>query len=432
MNTIEENTLVTPAMHRAIGRWSRAFYGTDLPQNGHPTCLAAALTGRLATLVTAELTCSVSGGARGGYLQENLRAIRPQLQQAVQLAAALGGCVLRPRVQAGRMAVEVIPADRFFPTRLDAAGRPEAGFFADYQTWEGKELVRLEEFDFQAGTLTLRNRAYRLERTLQEIPLDSIPAWRDLEREVTVQHAPGPLFGYLRMPFANTVDPASSLPVSLYAGAEESLREFDRLWGEFLYELHSGKRKRIVERQALPGLSGRSVPGAPGYQDLAADTYLVLDPMEQQKPFDDYSPALRTGEYLTGLKALLGLIENQCRLSPGTVRLEELTGAPATATEVVSRDRATYHTCAAIQEEALRPALEELAAAMDTLADLYGLCPPGAWTLEISFGDSVFEDTGTEFQRLMEMVKAGILKPEKLLGWYFHISPAQATEYRAP
>jgi A118 family predicted phage portal protein len=214
----------------------------------------------------------------------------------------------------------------------------------------------------------------------------------------------------------------------LYAGAETSIWEFDRLYGELLYELHSGKRKRILERQALPGLSGKPVPGALGYQDLATDTYLVLDPMEQQKPFDDYSPVMRTEEYLAALKALLHLIENQCHLSPGSLALETGSDGPVTATEVVSRDRTTYHTCAAIQEQGLRPALMDLVQAMDCLCDLYGLCPGGAYQASVSFGDGVFEDTDREFDRQLQMVSQGILKPEKLLGWYFHVDEDQARQ----
>lgn len=431
--TIEANTLRTPAMERAIAAWGRAFYGADIPAGGHPTGLAAALTGYLATLATSELDIRLSGGVRADYLKKQLEPVRAELTRAVQLAAAFGCCILRPKTEGGRILVEVIPGDRFYPTRLDGAGRPMAGFFADFRNLEGQELVRLESFDCQGGVLRLENRAYRLRNGElgQEIPLDSHPAWRELSKSVTVEQAKGPLFGYLAMPFANVVDAGSALPVSLYAGAEESLREFDRLWGEFLYELHSGKRKRIVERQALPGLSGKPVPGAPGYQDLAADTYLVLDPMEQQKPFDDYSPVLRTAEYQTGLQALLRLIESRCRLSPGAVSLE--TGAvwpgntrPATAAEVVSRDRTTYHTCLAVQEQGLRPALCELLTAMDALCDLYGLCPAGAVAWDISFGDSVFEDTGTEFERRLRLAQAGYLRPEKLLGWYFHAEAGEA------
>ena len=418
-----QGTAVTPAMGKALERWQRSFYGLNTPRGGHPTGLAAALTGYLATLVTSELSLRITGGKRAVYLEQTVRRFLPMLQRAVQLAAAEGQCILRPRLQDGELLVELIPASRFYPIRFDAAGRPTAGYFADFRTSGRDELVRLESFDLRGGTLTLKNTAYRLkgDKLEREISLDAMDCWRDLEPEVVVERASGPLFGLLRMPFAGTVDPSSELPVSLYAGAEQSLQEFDRLYGELLYELHSGKRKRILERQALPGLSGKPVPGALGYQDLAADTYLVLDPMEQQKPFDDYSPVMRTEAYLSALKSLLHLIENQCHLSPGALSLEVGSGAPVTAAEIVSRDRTTYHTCAAVQEQGLRPALTELIRAMDALCDLYGLCPPGPYQTEICFGDSVFEDTGTEFDRLLRMTQAEILRPEKLLGWYFHV-----------
>lgn len=432
MKHIGHHTLFTPAMTAAMGRWQRAFYGVNRRPGSHPTALAPALTGTLAELVTAELSLQITGGSSAQWLQAQLEDFLPRLQQAVQYAAAFGRCILRPLVRGDRITVELIPGDRFYPTRLREDGTPLAGYFADWRQAEGMELLRLEGFDYdpEHRRLTLTNRAYRLDgdRVKREIPLDSLPDWQELEPETVIEGVSGPLLGDLRMPFVGTVDPASRLPVSLWAGAEDSLVEFDRLWGEFLYELHSGKRKRIIERQALPGLSGKPVPGAPGYQDLATDTYLVLDPMEQQKPFDDYSPVLRTEEYLTGLKALLGLIETQCRLSPGTLRLEALAGSgqPATATEVVSRDKTTYHTCAAIQEQGVRPALEQLAEAIAALGVLYGLASQEDYALDIAFGDSIFEDTGAEFTRQMEMVKAGVLRPEKLLGWYFHTAEPEA------
>ncbi len=419
--TLGQDSLVSRAMARAIGRWRRCFYGGEVPAGAHPTALAAALTGYLAALVTAELSVKITGTLRGSYLASQMQRALPQMTRAVQLAAVEGQCVLRPVVRDGGIRVELIPADRFYPTRMDGEGRVTAGYFADFRRAGKEELVRLESFDASGGGLRLRNQAFRLsgDTLTGEIPLDSLEEWKDLEKELLVEHAPGPLFGVIRMPFLNQVDPASSLPVSLYAGAEQSLGEFDRLYGEFLYELHSGKRKRILERQALPGLSGKPVPGALGYQDLAADTYLVLDPMEQQKPFDDYSPVLRTGEYGAAIKSLLHLIETQCHLSPGALTLEAGDGVPATATEVLSRDRTTYRTCAAVQEQGLRPGLTDLITAMDVLCDLYDLAPAGDYQVSISFGDSVFEDTGAEFARQLQMVEAGVMQPEKLLEWYF-------------
>lgn len=59
-----------------------------------------------------------------------------------------------------------------------------------------------------------------------------------------------------------------------------------------------------------------------------------------------------------------------------------------------------------------------LSEAVMTLAEHYGIhVKKGEPAIE--FGDSVFEDTGTEFNRRMQMVSAGILKSEELLKWYF-------------
>ncbi len=418
MLDLQENTLVSPQHRRAITRWRQLLEGRHIPPGSHPAGMAAALTGTVATLATSELNLSVKGGQRAEFLQKALEKFQPQLTQGVQLALALGCCILRPRAEAGELVLELIPGDRFYPTRLQGNGQPQAGFFLDHRRAAGRELIRLEGFDFRDGVLRQTNRAMELrDGRWQEIPLDSLEEWSELEKDVTIQGVAGPLFGNLQLPFQ--VESDSPFPKSLFSGAESTLEELDRLWGELLYELHSGKRKRIIERQALPAEGTKPIYGGLSYQDLTSDVYLVLDPEEQIKPFDDYSPEIRAGAYLNSLGALVRLLENQCHLSPGTLQLEEITGNPATATEVIAREKTTYHTCGAIQQLAILPAIHQLFTAMDALCDLYNMCPPGPAELTVTFGDSVFEDTGTEFARRMEMVQAGILPGEALKNWYF-------------
>ena len=57
-----QGTAVTPAMAKAMNRWQRSFYNLNTPKGGHPTGLAAALTGYLSTMVTSELAVRISGG----------------------------------------------------------------------------------------------------------------------------------------------------------------------------------------------------------------------------------------------------------------------------------------------------------------------------------------------------------------------------------
>lgn len=421
-----EQANISPAMAQSQRAWLRAFYNAPEWGERQLANLPATLTGFLATLVTGELNINCGGSLRGQFFTQQLQCLQRRLQGAVQLAAGCGMAVIRPIVCGQDFQFEILGPDRFFPTRFGAEGQVMAGYIADFDDTGGISYVRLESFDCNGSQVRISNRAYRMQGDvlMEAVPLSVISRWQALAPEIMLAHVKKPLLGCIRMPFANTVDGSSPLPVSIYAGAMESMAEFDRVYEELLYELHSGKRKRIIERQAISperkvGSPGRGDLAGRGYRDISPDNYIVLDPMEQAKPFDDYSPQLRTGEYLTGLKLILHMVENQCHLSPGTLSLDARTGT-VTATEVISQDRITYSTCAAIQQSASL-ALLDVINAMDALATLYRLCPAGKIIPSISFGDSVFEDTQQEFQRRMTMVQAGVLRPEKLLEWYFDV-----------
>lgn len=199
-------------------------------------------------------------------------------------------------------------------------------------------------------------------------------------QKTVLEGVKGPLFGLIVMPFANMVEPDSPLPVSLFAGAMESIMEFDQVYSELLYELHSGRRKNIIERTAIVPEGKRKRIRGVCYQDPATDTY-ILDPAEEHSPFQDYSPSIRTEEYLAGMRAILHMIENQCHLSPGSLALDDRTGA-LTATQVISQDRTTYHTCAAIEQHGLTPAIRQLSDAVEGSWGIFVICyRTGKWQL---------------------------------------------------
>ena len=428
---------ISAPMARAIQTWLNAFY--NCPDWGKENAvrlsgLPATITGFVATLVTNEMSVSCGSGARAEYLEKQLEPLLRRIHNVVQLAAAGGQVVIRPFVNNGRFYFDVVEPGRFFPTRFAPDGQVMAGYFADYRDIGDVNYVRLELFDCDGKNLLIRNKAYRATGDVlgAEVPLGTVPQWAELAPEITVHGVDKPLFGCIKMPFANTVDDSSPLPVSLYTGAMDSIMEFDRVYSELIYEMHSGKRKRIIERQAInqdrkdrkntrAGLFGA------GYQDITPDNYIVLDPMEQAKPFDDYSPAIRTAEYMTGLKAILHMVENQCHLSPGTMALDERTGA-VTATQVISQDRTTYNTCSAIQQQGVTQGLLDVITAMDVLCTMYNLAPADTLEPAVSYGDSIFEDTQQEFARRLQMVQAGVLRPGKLLAWYFSVDEKTAEE----
>lgn len=419
-------------MARAIHGWLNAFYNCPEWRNNHVRLsgLPAAITGFVATLVTNELTVTCGNSARAEFLDDQLQPLLRRMHNAVQLAAAGGQIIIKPFLQGDQFYFDLVEPGRFFPTRFAADDRVMAGYFADYRDVKGVNYVRIETFDCDGSLLTITNRAYRSTGDVlgAEVPLDTVEAWADIQPEVSIQGVSKPLFGAIKMPFANTVDDASPMPVSLYAGAMDTIMEFDQVFTEMIYELHSGKRKNIVESRAIiPDKKRRDLWIAKGvrYRDPSTDIYIV-DPEEEHEPFRDYSPSIRTAEYMTGLKAILHMIENQCHLSPGTLSIDERSGA-VTATQIISQDRTTYNTCSAIQQQGVTQGLLDVIDAMDTMCHLYNLGPAGELNPGITYGDSIFEDTQQEFARRLQLAQAGFLRPEKLLSWYFGVDEETAT-----
>ena len=167
-----------------------------------------------------------------------------------------------------------------------------------------------------------------------------MPEWAGLEPEVKISGVDRPLFAEIKMPFANTVDETSKLPVSLYARALDTICELDRIYSEFLYEVHSGKRKRIVDRDAIRRIStaAASRPGS-GDRSLPNDGYDGTN----MKPFEDYTPNIRVDEYQKALDIQCRMLENQTGFSQGTFNFDIKQGR-MTATQVISDDRNTYNT----------------------------------------------------------------------------------------
>lgn len=418
---------MTPEMEQAILAWDKLFYLIDQPL--HSLKLAQTVTAYMATLATSELTVSAGAGARADWLQGQFDAnLLPRLYEAVQLAGVGGMAAVKPYVQGGSVYLEVIPRSRIFPEKWGANGRLDAGYFTDFDELPGGgTAVRVEHFELGPGGLELTNKVYRLkEGGLMggELPLSDVPRWADLAPELTVNGVDRPHFGLLRMPNLNTVD-GSAAPVSLYANAVDTIRQLDETYYDFVWERTTGKRRMIIDRTAAMQSPVNGKTAIP-FKELASDYYLTLD-MPDEHPWDDYTPAFRFDDYRQAMETQLRLLEMQLGFSAGTFAIEPKSGM-VTATQVISDDRTTYNTVKAIQDRGLRTGLMDAAYWFDVYAAVYGLAPAGAFEASVSFGDSIFEDTGVEFQRRMQLAESSYLRPELLVAWYFGVDEEKARE----
>lgn len=423
----EHEDLRSSEMQEAIAQWEDIFSGRpDWATPKHPDTLnlASAATRYLTRLTCAELSVQCRGSARAARIGEVMeRQVLPQFSAAMQQAMA-GGCVVwKPYVADGNISVEWLRADEFYPIEQSPDGRVTAAVFLEHRRFGERDYLRLETHrPTKDGGYEILQQAFEDENGApgKPVSLYDIPAWRELVPHVRVEHIEAPLFAVLRMPFANTVD-GSAQPVSLYASAVSTLRDLDRLYGDYRFEFSSARRKLILREDALRLRADGSaiLPQEEG----AADVYLPLDFGTEGAPFGDYTPAIREAQYREGIHELLRLYELQTGVSPGTFSLDE-GGKAITATEVLSKDRKTYYTVHEMQQQG-KEALKDLAAAIDAMLSLYRLAPSGKWELCVEFGDSVFEDTATEFERRRQLVELG-MRPELLLAWYFKTTEEDA------
>lgn len=418
-DTIKTKLNLTPVSSsdyiNAVELWFQVFQGVAPWITGKTESIKLAnfSTSYLAKLINAELKLEVTGSKRADYIQTQLeKYLLPSFTEKLQLALIGGQVIAKPIViNESDVGIEFVKADQFYPLSFDITGKVTSGIFTDF-TKEGEtEYIRLEIHQLNGNTYTVTNKAYVYDDGSlgREADLNSITEWEGIAPETTIENVSIPLFSCIKMPFVNSID-FSPLPVSIYAEAIQTLENIDKAYSDYCYELASAKRKIYVDVTAFQKDSqGRlKVPDR--------DMYIALNTDGTNKMFEDYTPQIREAEYANGINQLLRIYEAQTGVSGGTYSFDIKTGA-VTATQVISEDRTTFYTVKSIQENA-RYALLDLIDIIDIYATLYQLAPAGEYDVVLDFGDSVFEDTQTEFNRRIQLTAASIMRPEELRAWY--------------
>ncbi len=407
----------SPVMCEKTHEWWNIFQGIFPQEKTHknfkPLPTAYVSTAYLAQLVTGELKFELADDRLNSCVQKNLL---PRLDRIVQLTLVGGYTVIKPYItRTGEVFFDLGTSRDFLPIILDENGQITEGIFLERVRYNGKIYERREWHCFKNGVHSVRNSAY-LYGTRERVELSSVPRWEGLAESGEIP-SDIPMIATLRTPYANNIDLDSALPVSLFANSVGTLHEIDAAHSEYIAEFKKMRAKVFADETVLQGKNG-----------ITDDYFVKIEgdgksTMEQQ--IMTYAPQIREEAHKAAINTELRLYEVQIGVSCGTFTFDSAKGL-VTATQVLSEDRTTYNTVAQLQRQ-LRPVLEALAKITGTLARFYGFeVTDGEPAIE--FGDSVFEDTGTEFSRRFQMVQAGLLKPEEFNAWYFGVPIDKARE----
>lgn len=404
---LQIHTALSSEMSSAIGLWASMYRNTPpwKSKTVQTANLPAVIAWKVAKLVTLEAEMKLTGGPRADWLAECVNPVWGNLRAITEQAAAKGGMVFKPYLAKNQVFIDRVQADRFFPTAFDSNGELTGGVFAAQKSIGRTIYTRLEQHEYKNGTHHITQRAFRSSGSSflgSSCSLTDVPDWADIPPENYIYNLERPLFVYWKMPFANSIDDTSPLGVSVYAKAAETIEQFDRQYGRFIWEFESGERAVHASQDLFRSGKDGKLDLPEGKERL----YRMVDnEIEDGKNlFQEFSPTLRDASMVSGMNTLLRQIEWQCGLSAGT--FSDPQTVAKTATEILSSRQETYTTIADIQKS-LEAALRQLFISVCALGDAAKIAPKGSYDAAFKWDDSIITDKEERRKELYQLAVAG-------------------------
>lgn len=403
---------LTSQTAKRIELWSRMLQ--DRPPWRSKTIrsagLPAAIAAETARLVTLELKSDITGSPRANYLQTAYKNILSQLRIYVELGCAKGGLIIKPYVANGKINIQFVQADAFFPISFDGSGRITQCVFLEMYRSGDKRYYRLEIHGFDtAGRIRITNRAFVSTNDYSlgsEIDVASVPRWVGMDAETVFEGASRLPFGYFRVPLANTEDNDSPLGVSVYSRAVDLIRVADKRYSQLDWEYDAKEAAVHIANSLLKFNTDTQKYEYPAGKERLYREFEYNVGAQDKPLLDAYSPNIRDQSYLAGFNNQLRRIEFACNLAYGT--LSDPSDVDKTAEEIRASKQRSYSFVSDCQM-ALQRALQDAVAAMDFYCTVHQLAPKGDYEIGFVWDDSIVVDTDKERQSDRQDVAMGAM-----------------------
>lgn len=415
---------VSDKMANEIDLWAK-MYKNEPPwkEKNIKLCgLPAAIAGEFARLVTLELKTEVTGN---DFINEEYQAVVSDIRKYTEYACAKGGLAMKPYASEGHIEVDMVQADRFFPTKFNSRGEVTAAVFAESLTVGKKVYTRLEYHQHEGTMYHINNKAFvkqdldNVEVLGKEVPLTAVPEWANLQEEVTLKNVKMPLFAYFKIPNANNVDDTSPLGVSVYSRAINDIKEADNQWTRLLWEFE-GSELAIDADITLFKKDDKGNYEFPKGKDRL---FRMMDLDDNAEKYKVFAPAIRDENLINGFNAILRRIEFNVGLAYGT--LSDPNTVDKTAEEIKASKQRSYSTVSDIQKS-LQTALEQLVYAMDVMAQLSGLSGRKKYEMSFEWDDSIVIDKEQELASMQQDAVAGFIRKELYVAAKYGVSEEEA------
>lgn len=402
------STAVSNTMLDKIDMWDKMLCGkADWVDNDSifSLRLEQSIVREFANIALNEMTVNITNDKLKVIFDDTLQDLTEHLQKGL----ALGAFIIKP---ISDNKVQYVAQNAFIPVEYDSRGRLIKVIFPEIKKIsDNNYYTRLEYHSLDNNGLTITNRAFHSStknQLGQEVSIETVPEWANLEESITYPLMKRPAFGYYRNPIANTID-NSFCGVSIFDCAINLIKKTDIQFGRLDWEFESGERAIHVDDITL-----QLDKSKPTLNKLNKRLYRGLNTQVKQgeELFKEFSPILREQSLINGLEEYKRNIEFAVGLSYGDISNPQL--VEKTATEIKSAKKRKYNTVSAIQKN-LRDCLDDLTY---SIAFYNGLATSN-YEFICDFKDSILTDEETERKQDLQDLAVGILRPEEYRAkWY--------------
>lgn len=388
--------------------------------------ITATISNKLGMLTFADSTCTIDDvGERSKLIAEVIGNLFENGAATVAQAFGKGGKVFVPFVHNGHIDVQAISQNRMLVRRMDGDKIQDVSILLDTCVVDNEGYWLIADYTIdENGVQTIRYRACK--HSGAEAALTSIPKWQNVQPEIAISGTDRALLGFLRCPVDNRKD-MHILGVPITYGAEKSI-------DELVEHIAIYRREYKLSRMML-GLDaslwrdfGRGKLDADGVtiddvKRTAQDSDSPFVPVEGmildgKTPWQQYAPNIRYEAMEARYNSLLRRVEKDCGLSQGILTERQQVNY-ANKDEVRAAQYDTFSVIRAMRT-AWESAIEDLAYAIDVLAEFYGLTPGGArnqYEIVYDWDMSMIESTAESFQQLSELESRGMVSKAELRQW---------------
>lgn len=405
--------VTSSAMKHAIKDWFDLYY-TQEPTKDEDPCQQIPHT--IVRKLTKTTFSEYRATSKDGFAAQVLDALANARGEAAQLAFIGGVSFLKPVPEKKGFSFAVVRRDNVL-----VFGRDTKGHLTDIGTWEtsawGKHYYTLLERRTvdERGYLTIKYslyRSYTKGDLGQPVALGANPRYAELPDVYTFTQ---PIFSVglipVRVPVENCVD-GSKDAVSVYAPAVGLIHNINRNEAQLKDEFERGKSRIVASADMFKtDKSGR--------RSLQDDVFVGLEDDPDSVGITIFSPALREASYLARKQDYLRSVENIIGLKRGL--LSEVEAVERTAKEITSSE-GDYSLTITDFQQMWEDAVRETLRVCGILGNLYRV--PGAHDVAddavvINWGNGVLYDEEKTRQRMLSEVNAGLLQPERYLGFTY-------------